>query len=176
MINNVAWWITIIGVGMLTLVFWFVISRSSETAEYAPVQKAWYGVRKPWFYVLVLLGIVVTFSTLTPFPIAAQKGPTEASQIINVKGFQWYWTIDKTELKAGEPVEFRVTTEDVTHGFGIYNEDMRMVMQTQAIPGYTNRLQHTFDEPGKYQVLCLEYCGLAHHAMIVEFNVVAAAE
>jgi heme/copper-type cytochrome/quinol oxidase subunit 2 len=26
-------------------------------------------------------------------------------------------------------------------------------------------LRYTFTEPGVYQVLCLEYCGLAHHEM-----------
>ena len=44
------------------------------------------------------------------------------------------------------------------------------------MPGVTNRLVHTFTQPGKYRILCLEYCGLAHHGMILEFDVVAGAE
>jgi cytochrome c oxidase subunit II len=31
---------------------------------------------------------------------------------------------------------------------------------------------HTFREPGKYKVRCLEYCGVAHHAMKDELVVV----
>jgi cytochrome c oxidase subunit 2 len=33
------------------------------------------------------------------------------------------------------------------------------------MPGYVNKLQVRFAEPGEYEILCLEYCGLAHHGM-----------
>jgi cytochrome c oxidase subunit 2 len=48
---------------------------------------------------------------------------------------------------------------------------MRIVAQTQAMPGYTNILRYTFSQPGTYQVLCLEFCGLAHHDMKAEIAV-----
>lgn len=50
---------------------------------------------------------------------------------------------------------------------------MRIVAQTQAMPGYTNVLRYTFTEPGVYRVLCLEYCGVEHHDMKTEINVAA---
>lgn len=68
-------------------------------------------------------------------------------------------------------MEFVVTSEDVTHGFALYDSDRRIVAQIQAMPGFVNRVRHHFTEPGKYEVLCLEYCGLAHHAMVAEINV-----
>jgi cytochrome c oxidase subunit 2 len=49
---------------------------------------------------------------------------------------------------------------------------MRLVGQTQAMPGYTNSIKITFKESGIYKLLCMEYCGLAHHAMITDFTVV----
>ena len=76
-------------------------------------------------------------------------------------------------MSVGEPVEFRVTSADVNHGFGIYDESLRLLAQTQAMPGYTNRLRFTFQKPGKYRILCLEYCGLGHHEMPAEISVVA---
>ena len=48
---------------------------------------------------------------------------------------------------------------------------MQMVAQTQAMPGYVNRLQYTFATPGTYHILCLEYCGLVHHAMMTDLVV-----
>lgn len=69
------------------------------------------------------------------------------------------------EVPAGVLVEFRVTSLDVNHGFGIYTPDGRLVAQTQAMPGYVNRLRVRFDKPGRYSILCLEYCGMAHHQM-----------
>lgn len=39
------------------------------------------------------------------------------------------------------------------------------------MPGYVNRLVHTFDRPGRYRLLCLEFCGVVHHDMVAEFEV-----
>jgi cytochrome c oxidase subunit 2 len=69
------------------------------------------------------------------------------------------------QVPAGALVEFRVTTLDVNHGFSIYAPDGRLMAQTQAMPGYVNRLRVEFDRPGTYRVLCLEFCGMAHHVM-----------
>ena len=175
MITDIAWWLTIACLLALSAVFWFAIAGSNEASDYEPVQKAWYRVRAPWFWILSAIGVAVTVATLSPFPISAQGNASNDAQIVNVKGYQWYWTLDKTELVADQPVEFLVTTDDVTHGFGIYNDELKMLTQTQAIPGYTNTLRYTFTEPGKYKVLCLEYCGVAHHAMLSEFTVIPAA-
>lgn len=75
------------------------------------------------------------------------------------------------ELSANELVEFRVTSLDVNHGFAIYNEANRLITQTQAMPGYVNRLRYKFEEPGSYEILCLEYCGMAHQVMRSSFIV-----
>ena len=75
---------------------------------------------------------------------------------------------------AAQPVLFRVTSADVNPGFGVSDSELRLVAQTQAMPGYTNVLRHTFAQPGKYRVLCMEYCGLVHHNMIAEIDVVEA--
>ena len=66
---------------------------------------------------------------------------------------------------------FEVTAGDVTHGLGVYSPEMRMIGQTQAMPGYSNALELTLDKPGAYRLLCMEYCGLAHHAMVSEITV-----
>jgi cytochrome c oxidase subunit 2 len=74
-------------------------------------------------------------------------------------------------LPAGKLVKFEVTAKDVNHNFAIYNSAGKLIAQVQAMPDYTNDLYYTFDEPGRYYVLCLEYCGIAHHSMSVEFDV-----
>ena len=79
--------------------------------------------------------------------------------------------MSESQAKVGENVVFNVTAIDVTHGLGIYDPDMRLITQTQAMPGYTNSLAVTFDAPGTYKLLCMEYCGLAHHGMVSEFTV-----
>jgi cytochrome c oxidase subunit 2 len=69
------------------------------------------------------------------------------------------------EIAPDTLVEFRVTSLDATHGFAVYNPTGAIIAQTQAMPGYINRLSVRFDEPGSYAVLCLEFCGMAHHNM-----------
>jgi cytochrome c oxidase subunit 2 len=83
--------------------------------------------------------------------------------------------ITDLEIPAGGTVEFRVTSLDVNHNFAIYDEAGVLVAQVQAMPGYVNRLRLQLDEPGRYTVLCLEYCGLAHHVMSSAFTVTAQA-
>ena len=74
----------------------------------------------------------------------------------------------------GEVIEFRVTSEDVNHGFALYDEQQRMVAQIQAMPGFVNKVRYQFTAPGVYKVLCLEYCGVAHHGMVADIQVTPA--
>lgn len=136
--------------------------------EYTPVQSNAYRIRAWVFGVMVVVGLPISIWLFRDNPYNAA---TDSPQIINATGYQWYWELDRDNATVGKAVEFRVTSVDVNHGFGIYNEAGVMVAQTQAMPGYINRLVHTFDAPGTYQLLCLEYCGVGHHVMIVEILV-----
>jgi cytochrome c oxidase subunit 2 len=40
------------------------------------------------------------------------------------------------------------------------------------MPGYINKVEFVFDNPGQYRVLCMEFCGVGHHDMNDEFEVV----
>lgn len=171
--QNEAWTVMLIGVGLVALVFVWVIVQSGKTPASKYRQRTADSIRRWWFLVLVVAGIGLAYATLKPYPIAGQRADVPAAQIVEVVGHQWYWELSPTQVKAGVPVEFNVTSADVNHGFAIYAPDDRIVTQTQAMPGYTNRLLYTFTQPGKYRVLCLEYCGLAHHNMVTEFEVVA---
>jgi cytochrome c oxidase subunit 2 len=75
-------------------------------------------------------------------------------------------------IRAGELVEFRISAVDVTHGFSIYDRAGRVLTQTQAMTGYVNRLRHRFSESGVYPVLCFEFCGIGHHTMKTQLEVV----
>lgn len=175
--QNEIWVITLIGMGLVTLGFLFVVSQARRPADAKQAEHArkTSNVLRRWlFWALLILGIGVAYGTLHQFPIPEQHGPLQATQVVDVVGQQWAWNISKTTLPAGVPIEFRVTASDVNHGFAIYAPDGRIVTQTQAMPGYTNKLLYTFQQPGTYRILCLEYCGVAHHAMMTELHVVAA--
>lgn len=157
--------LTLVAILALAAVFLRVRWYAHEGREYAPVQGNAYRVRAIGFWIMVVVGLPVSIWLLRENPYSAAAS---APQVINATGAQWYWDLDQTEVAAGQPVEFRVTSTDVNHGFAVYDAAGRIVAQTQAMPGYVNRLTHTFEAPGTYRILCLEYCGLAHHDMITE--------
>jgi cytochrome c oxidase subunit 2 len=156
-------------IAMLAAVFLRVWRHAHEPEAYAAVQGRAYRIRARGFW-LLLVGLPISVWLFRENPYTAEAA---APQVINAVGYQWYWELDRDEVTAGKPVEFRFTSADVNHGFGIYDAAGTLVAQTQAMPGYVNRLIHVFEAPGTYQVLCLEYCGLAHHAMTAEIQVTA---
>ena len=175
MITQDAVWVwTLAGIGVVALTFVYVIAHSGKQADSEQVTRKAYAIRRWWFAALVVLGVGVAYASLKPFPIGDQRAQSQSAQIVNAVGRQWSWELSQNRVKAGTPVQFNVTSLDVNHGFAIYGPNERILTQTQAMPGFTNRLLYTFNEVGKYRVMCLEYCGLAHHAMVAEFEVVAA--
>ncbi|WP_085993277.1 cytochrome C oxidase subunit II [Oceanobacillus senegalensis] len=172
MVQTVAWIVSLIFMLLIAGVFIFVVIQSKERSDYEPIKKKWYKVRKFYAISLVILMLVVTIYTLRELPYDQPVyGESVDPTIVDVEALQFGWNISDTKFKVGEPIEFRVTSADVTHGFGIYDEDMTLVAQTQAMPEYTNKVFITFTKPGTYEILCLEYCGLGHHVMIETIEV-----
>jgi cytochrome c oxidase subunit 2 len=176
MYQQTAWWITVLGVLMVAGAFVFVVLRSGERREHAPIQATAYRWRSRLFWLLVAAGVPIMGLTLTDLPYAAAARAGGEAVQVRATAYQWYWELSRSEVPAGRPVVFQVTGADVNHGFGLYDASMRLLAQTQAMPGYTNELVHVFERPGTYRILCLEYCGVAHHAMEAEITVLAAQE
>jgi cytochrome c oxidase subunit II len=167
--------LSLILMGIVLSAFVFVVMKSATKADYKQVQTNAYRYRRILFGVVVLGGVFVSIGTTRSLPYGATHDMGVPGIQINVEGKQWYWVLSQDSVAADTQVTFNVTSGDVNHGFGIYDSDLRLVAQTQAMPGYTNRLVHTFDRPGNYQIMCLEYCGLVHHGMIANFTVTAPA-
>lgn len=150
-------------------------TRENRTPDYARV------TRTRLLFFISLAAILLTFLALTlpqlPYPVDAGT----SDYVVHAVGKQYAWSLtegagptlaswdrDMSPTVTVPPrttVEFRVTTLDVNHGFSLYAPDGHLVAQTQAMPGYMNRLQVLFDQPGTYTVLCLEFCGMSHHRM-----------
>lgn len=172
MVQMVAWITSLTFMLLIAAMFLFVALKSKEKKAYAPIVKKWYKARKFYATILIVGMIGVTFYTLRLLPFNQPVyGEGLEPTVVDVEAFQFGWEMSETEFEVGEPIEFDVTSRDVNHGFGIYDEDMELLAQTQAMPEYTNTVYITFDQPGTYEILCLEYCGLAHHQMVTEIHV-----
>lgn len=155
-------------------VFVWVRAREHVPDGNAPV----YRVRK-YYAALLSAGLLAAlFWTLPHAPYDAYADAEPAMRVEAI-GKMWSWELKAAGeappgsliLPAGKLIEFEVKATDVTHGFGIYDGDGQLLGQTQAMPGYTNRLRMVFERPGRFHVLCMEYCGLIHHMMVTEFTV-----
>ena len=174
--QQTAWLLSLALMLLVAMGFTFVALKSGRRADdYAPLQVHAYRIRTKLFWALVLvLGPAMIYSLLD-LPYGAAQAHANASDAnalaIDAKSFQWRWELSRDQVSVGQSVQFRVTSADINHGFALYDPEMRLVAQTQAMPGYTNTLNHTFDRAGTYKVLCLEYCGIAHHNMVTEIKV-----
>lgn len=123
-------------------------------------------LRQPLLYIMTALVLAVFAASLPWLPYRFVRVTVEGPPaiIVHVTGVQWAWTFSRNHVPAGVPVEFDVTSKDVNHGFGLYGPGGNLVAQTQAMPGYTNRLVVTL-RAGAYTVRCLELCGVAHFTM-----------
>ena len=138
-----------------------------------------YRVRKYYAAVLAVVLIGLMAFTLPRTPYAAHTDVAPAAHV-RVTGRMWSWEMQRRGpgatagalvLPVGRVIAFDVTSADVNHGFGVYDDQGHLLGQAQAMPGYVNQLRLVFDTPGRYHVLCLEYCGLIHHTMATEFTV-----
>lgn len=167
----------LMGIALIVFIYIFMSSKRADQGMSNPLKKRF------WFF-LILTIIMGIFASVTipksPYFAFADKTP---AKVIHVAAMQFSFFLSekaidrdkpsgqKIELPANEVIEFRVTSFDVNHGFAIYDKSNRLITQTQAMPGYVNRLRYKFKEPGEYNILCLEYCGVAHQLMRSSFIV-----
>lgn len=176
MLQQIAWPVSLALMILVAIGFMFVALKSGRRADdYTPMQVRAYQIRTKLFWVLVLVLGPTMIYNLADLPYSASYARPNAAGtqtlVIEAKGYQWRWELSRNRVAIGQQVEFRVTSADINHGFAIYDADMHLVAQTQAMPGYTNKLNYTFSKKGTYKILCLEYCGVAHHNMITEIEV-----
>jgi len=168
--------------GIATIVFTYVYVSSKKAEDTA--QGMSNPLKKRFWFLLILFVILGIFASITipksPYYLFADETPTK---VVHVSAMQFAFILSEKaidpknpsgediELPVNELVEFRVTSLDVNHGFAIYDNTNRLITQVQAMPGYVNRLRYKFKTPGTYDILCLEYCGMAHQVMRSSFIV-----
>lgn len=160
--------VSLLLIGLVAVVFAAVVLASTSRGE--PDKRAMETHRVRLMVAFAIIGFVVTYVSLRPWPHEAEA--FEGAMTVEVTASQWSWEISQKEIPVATSVIFNVQSHDVNHGVGVYDPKGALLFQTQAMPGVVNRVKYTFSEPGSYRVLCMEYCGLAHHGMTDEFKVV----
>lgn len=147
----------------------FVVWRSTFTPDPEADTRSWSHRETTWLVIMIVGLFALLMGTIFYVPYGESAGPNK--QVVRVTGVQFAWAVTPAEVRAGVPVEFQMSTRDVNHGFGIYDPDGTFLTQAQVVPDQTQTLVWTFDKPGTYEVLCLEFCGAKHHEMVTTFEV-----
>jgi len=123
-----------------------------------------------------------TLWTVIPFLIAMtmfgwgarlyfeQYKPPQNAMEIYVVGKQWMWKlqhatgqreINELHVPVGRKIKLIMTSEDVIHDFFV------PAFRTKAdvVPGRYTTIWFEATKPGKYHLLCAEYCGMNHSGM-----------
>ena len=90
-------------------------------------------------------------------------GSYEAYYVAHIFGFDPH----HLAVPVNSRVTFYVTSTDVEHGFSVPETGINAMVT----PGWVTTVSHTFHSPGKYLLVCNEYCGAGHHLMADEIEV-----
>lgn len=125
-------------------------------------------------FLVLLIGAVVVWHAVTLSNIVPWQSwylwerPEPAKTVhIGVADYKFKLPEKPVRVPKGKFVEFVLTSEDVTYGFGVFRKDGTLVFQIQVLPGYKNKIVWNFTEPGFYDVRSTEYSGPRHPEMLV---------
>ena len=79
--------------------------------------------------------------------------------------WEWYPIL---ELEKGKQYRLHLSSLDWQHGFSLQPVNINI----QVHPGYEMVVTMTPSESGEYGVVCNEFCGIGHHAMVGKIYVV----
>ncbi len=100
-----------------------------------------------------------------PQKIPVVKPPAGSDVYLVARLWSWQPIL---ELEAGKSYRIHLMSMDWLHGFSLQPENINI----QVHPGYDHVLTVTPTNPGKYAIICNEYCGINHHTMLSPLYVV----
>jgi heme/copper-type cytochrome/quinol oxidase subunit 2 len=100
----------------------------------------------------------------TPAPPPGQPAPgAPPRRIVRISAERFVFFPSRITILAGEEVEFRIKSDDTSHGFRVVGGDVNIAIpkrgKGEAV--VVVRLQ----EPGRYRFECSRMCGAGHNFM-----------
>jgi cytochrome c oxidase subunit II len=166
-------------VALYSLIAWRHRGNQDEPPEDGPPLRGNSTLTAVWLGTSTVLVLALLAWGLTVY--AAEENSHPDTLQINVTGQQWVWTfaypgtgVDSRSLvlPVNRPVQFNVTSVDVTHGFW----PVSLGVQVDANPGVVTVIRTTPDRLGSFTVRCSQLCGLYHSFMYSPGSVVTAAK
>lgn len=175
----------ILGISLCLLVFvtvlmiYFTIRYSrSRNPEPSDIRGNWL-LETVWTVVPTILVLSMFYFGWQSY-LGLREVPDDAIEIA-VIGQQFSWvfiypndkvTEDELVVPQGSAIKLNITAEDVNHSLFIPAFRIKM----DAVPGIDTFTWFFADEVGEYDLLCAEYCGVAHSEMLATVRIVPDPE
>lgn len=164
-----------LGVGLVALAFFWKYRRQRENESTPDIQPT------PMFEVVAIsvpLAFFLVWFAIGFRDFVKLSSPPPDAMDVYVMGKQWMWkfaypegpnSIGVLHVPANRPVRLLITSRDVIHS--VFIPAFRVKMDAQ--PGRYTETWFIATKPGRYQMLCTEYCGAQHSKMWGEVVVMA---
>jgi cytochrome c oxidase subunit 2 len=166
-------------VAAYSLIAWRHRGNQEEPPEDGPPLRGNSTVTAVWLGTSTVLVLVLLAWGLSVYSAEDTSHPN--TLVVDVTGQQWLWTFSypgtgvntrSLVLPVNRPVQFNVTSVDVTHGFW----PVALGVQVDANPGVVTVIRASPDKLGKFTVRCSQLCGLYHSFMYAPGSVVTTAK
>jgi cytochrome c oxidase subunit II len=152
----------------LTAILFFIRYRRRSESQTTP------HIEPPVWMEALFIGVPLSFFILWFFlgfrEFVRQQTPPADSMDVYVMGKKWMWkfaypdgpnAINVLRVPAGRNVRLLMTSRDVIHSFFV--PEFRI--KQDVLPGRYTQTWFNATTPGRYQILCAEYCGAGHSIM-----------
>ena len=167
-----------IGVGLTAIFFFAKYRRKSETQTTPHLEPS---TLIEVAFVSIPLALFLLWFAIGYRQFVEQDTPPADAMDVYVMGKKWMWKFNYPEgpnsvnvlrVPAGRPVRLLMTSQDVIHSF--YVPEFRV--KRDVNPGRYTQVWFQATVPGRYQILCAEYCGAGHSIMRGEVVVMKSEE
>ncbi len=123
-----------------------------------------------WITLPTLVVTTMFMYGLTSFRFLRNAPPDSIHVKVYARQWSWLFQYDNGKKSAdlvvpmGKNVTCELISQDVIHGF--YIPAFRI--QQDVVPGLTTKVWFNVNTPGSNYILCSQYCGLKHSAMIAK--------
>lgn len=165
-------------IGISAFMIWTVIHFSRKKGKEAQQFTGSVKLEVLWSVVPLILVMIMFWIGWKGFA-PMRKVPADAL-VITAVGRMWEWEFIYSDslrskelvLPINKAVKLELVSEDVNHSLFI----PAFRVKEDVIPGYDNYLWFTPNYIGDYEILCTEYCGLLHSAMVSKTRIVEQEE
>lgn len=162
----------------ITMVVFAVKYRRSKNPEPADIRDHWM-LEVVWTVVPTIIALSMFTVGWTSY-LGLRNVPDDALEIsVYAQQYSWIFvydndkeTEDEIVVPLNRAIKLNIISEDVNHSFSLPAYRVKV----DAVPGLETYAWFQADRLGEFDILCTEYCGVDHSAMVAVLKIIPEEE